>query len=555
MLDKRIFMQYTMHHHPVITRKEYLKMKKNLIAFIASLIAVIMTLSSASACTAFYAGSDMTADGKTIFARSEDLSNSYNKMQFVAESGAHKAGEEYAGCYGFTYTFTHDSYGYTAFQDDNMEAKDYVCPDCDSTHPHTPYQAAGTNEMGVSMSATETLYGCSAVIDADPFEDAGIEEAEIPTVILSEAATAKEGVDLLLKIYDEAGCNSGSGIFIADKDEVWYIENTTGHQYVAVKLSSTVVFPEPNMSAIGLIDLDDENVIASPKLIEVAKAAGTYVGDEAANTIDFCASYFQGQGQASRMTQALNYLNGVDTFTNDAGSYDASAYVISNVAADGSICAFYNAIVPTHKLTVADVIGYYHLDTIGKPGNLETHIFQLTPGGDKLYDIVEWVAVDDAAINVFVPYLPMLTTGYDASLQVSTLAANFVTEEPTEGVYFPTTKNMRIDGQRVPVQGFMVLPENWADSFYWSVDAVSNLCMYADVDEALKASVLGGLDDIQTQIYNDFYAKDGALAGLKAIVDSGDIDTAKATATAYSAEIAAAVHDLMVTCALTIIAK
>ena len=74
------------------------KMKK----LVTSMIALILCLSSVSAmaCTAIYVGSDLTADGTTMFARSEDISNSYNKLFYVSPAGKHTAGEEYAGCYG-----------------------------------------------------------------------------------------------------------------------------------------------------------------------------------------------------------------------------------------------------------------------------------------------------------------------------------------------------------------------------------------------------------------------------------------------------------------------
>ena len=87
-------------------------------------VALVMCFSSvgAMACTAIYVGSDLTEDGSTMFARSEDISNSYNKLFYVSPAGNHTAGEEYSGCYGFTYTFTHDSYSYTAFRDDNGDA-------------------------------------------------------------------------------------------------------------------------------------------------------------------------------------------------------------------------------------------------------------------------------------------------------------------------------------------------------------------------------------------------------------------------------------------------
>ena len=151
-------------------------MKSKMKKILPIALAVMLCLSSvnALACTAIYVGADLTKDGSTIFARSEDISNSYNKLFYVAPAGKHTAGEVYNGCYGFSYTFTKDSYGYTAFSDDNGSG---VCPDCGGEHAHTPYAAGGTNDMGVTVSATETI-GCSdALYEADPYVDTGIEEA------------------------------------------------------------------------------------------------------------------------------------------------------------------------------------------------------------------------------------------------------------------------------------------------------------------------------------------------------------------------------------------
>ncbi len=248
-----------------------------------------------------YVGADMTVDGSCIYGRVEDYyDNDFNKVYHVSPAGNHTEGELYAGCYGFTWTFTHDSYGYTARRDDNLSG---VCPDCEGTHDHTPYEEAGTNDHGVTVSATETLYPNDAVQKVDPFMDEGIEEAEITTIILSEAATAREGVELLLSIYDDVGACGASGLMIADQKEQWYVENLSGHEYIAVLLPPSVAFLQPNLSVLGKIDLDDtENVIASNNVITVAREAGTFVGDEENNVIDYRASYHY--GEASDLIQA-----------------------------------------------------------------------------------------------------------------------------------------------------------------------------------------------------------------------------------------------------------
>ncbi len=506
---------------------------------LATALASLMCMASvgASACTAVYVGADLTADGTTLFARSEDIANSYNKMYFAIPAGVHKAGEVYNGCYGFTYTFTKDSYSYTAFQDDNLSGVDNVCPDCGGTHAHTPYQAAGTNEMGLTVTATETI-GCSdAIAEVDPYQDAGIEEAEIPTVLLSEAATAKEAVELLLSIYDNAGCAGGSGIFIADDKETWYVENASGTQYVAVKLNGSLAFAQPNMSVIGLIDMDDtDNVIVSKDLVAVAEKAGTYVGDKDANTIDYVASYNSTQTAGSRMVNALAYFGEANAKEEPA----AADYTISNVSAAGEVVPFYSNITLDHAWTVADVVGYYHIAGIGSTRNLETHIFQIS-AEDSITDTVEWVSLDDAAINVFVPYYPMLTTDTYAAYQLSTAEATFVTEAPAQGLYYATTVNKRNEaGERVAVEGFKVLPDNWADSYYWTFDALSNLYEYGSLTDAQKADIDAQLAQLQETCYTVFDQ-------MKTEVAAADsTEAAAAAATKLSMDAAQMVHEAAV---------
>ena len=160
-------------------------------------LAVLIRPIQVSACTEIYLGAGLTDDGSMIFGRLEEFDSDigWPKTFDAVPSGLHKAGEEYLGCYGFRWVFTHDSYGYTAFCDNISKG---VCPDCGGTHEHTPYQAGGTNEKGLSVSATETLIGKEEIAAVDPFNtDSGIEEAEIPTILLSEAATAREAMDLL----------------------------------------------------------------------------------------------------------------------------------------------------------------------------------------------------------------------------------------------------------------------------------------------------------------------------------------------------------------------
>ena len=513
-------------------------------SIISLIVALMLCLSSsAMACTAIYVGGGLTADGATLFARSEDLTNSYNKLMYVSEAGTYKAGELYKGCYGFTYTFAKDSYSFTTMSDDNWEGAGNVCPDCGETHKHNPYGAAGTNEMGLSVTATETLYTSSPAYDVDPYVDTGIEEAEITTILLSECATAKEAVQLLTKIYDEAGCNNGSGIFLADNNEVCYVENVTGHQYIAVKLNGNVAFVQPNQSVIALVDLDDtDNVIASKDIIAVAKQANTFVGDESANTINYVLSYNAEQTPSSRMLDGLDYVYGKEM--GEDVTFDD--YTISNVDANGNIVPFYSNIVLDHAYTVADIVGYYKIPGIGKTGNLETHIFQIY-SEDSLTDTIEWVAMDDAEYNAFVPYYPMLSTDTYKALQTSTAPATFVTEQPAEGLYYATSATKWTAEGRVKVDGFKVLPENWADSYYWSLDALSNLITYGDVSVSEIATVNCKMNALQNYCYAAFAEMQEAVAAAESTEAAAQIATeiSMKTAEKVHTEVVALVNNLM----------
>ena len=206
-------------------------------------------------------------------------------------------------------------------RDDNLLG---ICPDCGGTHDHQPFEEAGTNERGVTVTATQGLSPTNEVLAADPYVHTGIHEAEIATILLSEAATAREGVELLKRIVEtERVWEEGFGVMICDQKEQWYVEVLTGHRFLAVLLPRSVAFFEANVSVLGLLDLDDtEHIIASDNLNGLAQQAGTFVGNAAENIIDYRLSYndyhagaFEILWQwnvAARMAVVLNELEGTD---------------------------------------------------------------------------------------------------------------------------------------------------------------------------------------------------------------------------------------------------
>ena len=502
-------------------------MKKLWILMAALTATLLLCVISASACTMVYVGSDLTDDGSSFMARSEDYSNGYNKIAHVNQHGKYAAGSVYEGCYGFTHTFTHDSYAYTATSDDNTSG---VCPDCGQTHPHTPMEV-GSNEKGVSVSAMVTLSPNGAVVNADPMEGLGICESDMATILLSEASSAKEGVELLLNIFDTVGAGEPSGVLIGDQNEIWYVENFTGHTYSAVKLSSDMITMNPNMGAIGLVDLDDtDNVLSSANLIEVAKQAGTYEGSEAENTIDVYKSYcaYANGSPNTRLINGLNYFLASDTLS--ASTIVPEDFTISNVKNGKVVSLYTNIQSKLGKISIHDMVDYYKVDDIANIGNLEWHIFQIQSADAPETGTIEWLAMEHGQYSVAIPYFPSLTTDmYDGY--------KFGGEEATTTDTAPADPYGTYAFSSYWGSGYVVLPEGWENGYYWTVDALSNYALSDQCSAEDNALIHSELAKMQQICYDKAAEMKAALAEM-----SGD--EAKAYATGQSAALAQQAHTL-----------
>ena len=515
--------------------------KKLLTAFATSAVMIAAGATGVLACTTIYVGGNRVEEGTPFVARTEDYGSNMNKMWFISEAGAWKEGEQFLGCpaYGeFEWYFTHDTYRFTHFTNDTLY--NGVCPECGEGSPESPvthpsYTEFGTNEKGVSVSATETIYGNKEVTAVDPLRQektdgkVGIEETDIPTIILAEAGSAREGVELLLDIYDDYGCYFCSGVFVCDQNEVWYIENCSGTQYVALKLNDDMIFLEPNMAVIGRVDLDDtENVIASDRLIEVAKEAGTFVGDEAENIIDFRASYARIGNVDKRLVQGLNFLNKDYNYDTETLTEDNTKFTISNLNEKNEIVPLYTNIKEDRQLTKEDVFNYYELSTIGKSSNQEIEIFQLYSDRPQEYGTVGWVGVGNMSNNVFVPCYPMLLDDIYEGYQTSTAV---VTKSDTRPEGFASWDARK--GQ------YVVYPENWRESYYFTFEGLGGYIQYAEqidgapVSDADKQYVRGSLDELQREFYEDF-------ATVDELQNSGN---PRALATENCTELASRAHE------------
>ena len=492
-----------------------------------------------NACELLYVGGDMTDDGANLFMRTEEIYADDNKTYYVSPAGKHAKGEQYQGCTDFIWTFTHDSYKYTARCDGFIDGE---CLTCEGTHEHTPYEEAGTNDHGVTVSATNSLNANKKIKKVDPFIDGGIEESEMATVLLSEASSAREGVELLTSIYDSVGAGyEGAGVMICDQNEQWYVENLSGHEYIAVLLPADVAFMQFNVSVLGKIDLDDtDHVIASDHLFDVAKKAGTFVGDEEKNIIDYRASFNDYMMESTddedwdeawkahvqeRLAAGLNFLEGTDKWTVDNVLED-NDFVMSNVDENGSITSLHNQLKLKDTMSLENAFALFRVYPIGYEENVNTHLYRFYPKEEQTLGTVEWFAMDNCTYNVFVPSYPMLLTDTWEGYKVQ-LDETIITEKkPDKGDYYLN------DGE------YHIHPDGWDKSYIGTLSALTNLLTYGDLSDQEIALAEDNLQALQGEFVSRF---DELSTEIKA---ESSTETREEIMTEADKEMAAQVHDL-----------
>ncbi|HEM5274466.1 TPA: C69 family dipeptidase [Streptococcus suis] len=250
-------------------------MKKTFVRIATFLMLVcLFPIQLVQACSGFIIGKGLTTDGSILYGRTEDYpyppnNGAHNKNYIVVPAAAYAKGD----------MLVDESFGFTAPHLEN-EFKYTSTPDAargDGANGN--FGAHGFNEKGVSMTATVTAIPNKKVLAVDPLVTAGgLGEAILIDYVLPRVTSAREGIELITKTIDEKGSAEGNIIVIADKNEVWYMEILSGHQYVAIKFPEDKYAIFANTYYLGHVDFTDtENVIASAKVEEVAKQAENYM--------------------------------------------------------------------------------------------------------------------------------------------------------------------------------------------------------------------------------------------------------------------------------------
>lgn len=231
-------------------------------------------------CTTILAGNLATKDGSILLTRSAD-SNALKAQHFVIHPAKnYPAGSLYK---------TQDFKGATNFVWPRpSHAMRYTSAPNWQTQLHG---AVGFNEAGLGVTGTESIFARDDFLAIDPYnKESGITEDDILEVILPECKTARQGVQLLGRIIETAGCGEGFGVAFGDSKECWYLETGTGHQWVATRLPADQYFASANQGRLRFYDPESDDWMGSPNVIDFAVEHGFY-DKNSGKPFDFAAAY------------------------------------------------------------------------------------------------------------------------------------------------------------------------------------------------------------------------------------------------------------------------
>lgn len=382
-------------------------MRKLRLIAITLIVCMIISTSGAFACTAMFVGKNVSAEGTTLIARSEDQGGgAYNKM-FLVQERVTKAGRYFEDTgTGFKVKLPKTTYKYT-YVPDASDANDGM------------YPASCTNEYGVSVVGTVSTGVTEEYAAIDPcteYEN-GLREAIIPAVVISQAKTAKQACQVLAKLIDKYGSAEYNTLLFADKKGAWIFENYGGHSYCAMKLSPNKVAVFGNHIMIGWVDsaTTSKNYIFSEDLFEnLDKVKNVVKNGTKYNIYKSIDEPVRSEYSNMRNWAGMRALAGAEA----AGEYsDETFYPLQYK--------------PSGKVSILDIMDLYRDRYAGTPYDMmdpenaarrpigttrqsDVHIMQVFDNLPRDCNTVQWLAMGNAESSVFVPAFSGITDTHDA---------------------------------------------------------------------------------------------------------------------------------------------
>ncbi|KAL4437238.1 hypothetical protein ABPG75_004377 [Micractinium tetrahymenae] len=263
----------------------------------AALSACLAALPSASACTSILVGHDATTDGSVYIARTDDTADSRTTKNKLVYHPASKVPLQFRSNVNKLQMWLPPT-GLAYY------ALPVVLADADEG-TNASGETAGINSAGMAISGTETLLNAAATLAVDPYNAAsGLTEDSIPSLLLPQAASAREAVQLLGRWVEreDIGAGEGFGVLAADDREAWYFETASGHHWLAQRVPDGSFLVAANQGRFQEVDLSDPaNVLHSAGLADFAAGLGhaPAAASDGATWLNFFAA-FMADGESDR---------------------------------------------------------------------------------------------------------------------------------------------------------------------------------------------------------------------------------------------------------------
>ena len=364
---------------------------------ILSFIALLLAANPVSACTEVYVGSDVSEDGTTIIARSNDWQQIMATHLCVTDRVDNVPGRTMPV----------------------NDAGDILAPLPDTTfhYTSTPWMrnsanrmetgkdaAACANEYGVSMSMSVTAFSNKDALEADPLIEDGLTEDTADDLVICQAKTAREAVELLLDLVDTYGSNGVNIATIADQKEAWYIEIYTGHQYAAVKLPSDKVAAFGNEFCMEYLS-DFEEVITSEDLLTLPEKSGfaKYGKDGELNLYET----YSGDEMRMDYSHMRTWIGHQLLAPSAYGDYDKSQFypLLFDPDEKVSLSDVFHVMRNRYEGTPysPDETGRIDMRVIGTDTALSVHVLQIYPDLPAEMSVVTWESLAPDIYGVYVP--------------------------------------------------------------------------------------------------------------------------------------------------------
>ena len=202
-------------------------------------------------CTTLLVGKNASYDGSTLIARNEDSgAGSYSSKKFIVVQPEDQPRKYVSKISGVEIDLPENPMRYTCMP--NAYDKEGI------------WGAAGTNEVNVSMTATETITTNQRVQAADPVtydlennKPLGIGEEDLVTLTLPYIHSAKEGVERLGMLHETYGTYEMNCIAFSDVNEIWCFETIGGHHWMARRVPDDCYVVMPNQLGSDKFDFED----------------------------------------------------------------------------------------------------------------------------------------------------------------------------------------------------------------------------------------------------------------------------------------------------------